>query len=450
MGTDMKKLCVFLFMCMILATAVLGSNMMYDINLTYDSASDCIVSRLYIKKGSAIVGHFGFSYNAEKLTVVQDDFSELPENLAENPVKFDKIVKPVSDCIIVTQEILNLDRLVNKNDGYILFGWYVLRSAGSLNEGDGMVAVNFKLKDGVDISQITEGDIVPVTKEKIGNLSGWTGGIMSGDIDESLYYYEPADGEKKIDITVTADYKTQAPDSGKAEENVPDKVEENVPEVKPEIEKNESEENKTEENKEPVTEEKAPETETVIPETVIPEAEKIKRPEGYDFGLKVSKASDKIKVSWQSPSDFRVKEYIIYVLDKEGSLVRKISGITEITRSLTVKDLAHDFAFIIAMDAVKYDGSVVRNVKSCGIKTERADGEPAKIFTVKYKASHGNIYGMQSEQVVFGQYPTKTPIVYAHEGYVFTGWSVDGKNTVDFSKLKIYSDTVLTAVFTKE
>ena len=72
------------------------------------------------------------------------------------------------------------------------------------------------------------------------------------------------------------------------------------------------------------------------------------------------------------------------------------------------------------------------------------------IYNITYKVGIGTAYGMKNEQVIFGDYATKAPTVYAPEGYAFAGWSVDGKDIVNLSEMRIYADTVFTAVYTKE
>jgi hypothetical protein len=431
----MKKLSVFLFVCLVLAVSAFGSGLEYDIKLSYDSANDSVSAEFNISEGNSIVGHLGLLYNTEKLVPVKNDFSSLPDVLAGSSVKLEHIVKPGSEHIVITPELLSVDKLVNTSEGYVLFGWYALRSVECVKAGENVATICFKLKDGIDISEITLQDIAPVKKEGLDGLAGWTGGIMAVDTDEKYYYYEPEAGAEKIEIKLVSDMvkeNTDMSDNGADSDNN-STVTENNPE--------DETESKNEDIKENI--ENIPTEETNVPceEDV---------PQGYDFGVKVSTYSDKIRVVWNKPESYKVREYRLYIYDGDGYLVKSITGITDITRSITVKHLAHDFEFDIAFGAVKIDGSIVGNTQKYSVKTARSSGEPAKIFTVKYKATLGSIYGMQSEQVIFGGHPTKAPIVYAPEGYVFTGWSVDGKNPVDFSKLKIYSDTVLTAVFTKE
>lgn len=431
----MKKLSVFLFICLILSLSAFGAGLEYDIELLYDSENSGICAQFNISEGNSIVGHLGLSYNTEKLILVNSDFSDLPGNLADNSVKLEQIVKPGSQHIVISPELLSVDKLVNESEGYILFGWYALRSVESVKSGETVATVCFKLKDGVDASNITLQDISPVKKNRLSKLPGWTNGIMAVDFDEKYYYYEPDAGAAKVEINVVSDTIKGNQDS--AEDNDTQENNNNSDENKPQ--------DKTENIKD--TQENTPEEQPQEP--VITEAED-SSPQSYDFGIKVSTYSDRIRVVWNKPANFNVREYRIYVYDSDGYLVRSITGITDITRSLTVKELAHDFNFVVAFEAIKLDGTVVKNTKKFGVKTARSGGEPAKIFTVKYKVASGSIYGMENEQVVFGQHPTKAPIVYAPEGYAFSGWSLDGKNVADFTSLKIYSDTVLTAVFTKE
>ena len=427
----MKKIAVFLFVLVTLSLCAFAAETEYEIKLSYDEAKNAVISQVYINKGNSVAGHIGLSFNSEKLQIVSSDFSDIPAEIPEKSENGESylcsVVKGASEYIIITPEMLSVKELVNEEKGYVLFGWYAQKDVDSIKAGESVAKICFRLAEGVSISDVVAGDITPVTKEKTADLSGWGSGIMVADAEGKAYFYEPEENANKLAITVKSDFFEAV-----ADEN--DNKEEN------------SEETKTEAGEK--TEEKKDET-GITEETVTGDTVK-EQPSSTDMGMSVKTYSDRIRITWKKPEGFNVKEYRITVTDKDNYPVVTINGITDITRSFTVKNLAHDYDFKVTLAAVKPDGAVVYHNKVAVLKTSRNEYAAAKIYNVKYKAGAGTLYGMENEQVMFGSHPTKAPTVYAPEGYEFAGWSVDGKNVTNLEEFKVYADTVLTAVYTKE
>ncbi len=443
----MKKIAVFLLMAFIFALGVFAEDVEYEIRLSHDTENNGIVAGVYITKGNSVAGHFGISYNTGKLVPATIGFGDIPAEIPETNVASESyicsVVKGAADYIIISPDQTAVRELVNREKGYVLFGWYAKKSVDCVKAGECVAELRFKIKDGVSLSDIVRGDIVPVSKASTSSLNVWSGGIMVADMNEVTYFYEPASGNKALGIKVTAPFFAPEENTGNAEETdstndentSEDDGETEAADTKPETEASDSEANQNENEG--------------LTESVIPEEKNENTIKTTDLGMIVKTYSDRIRVFWNKPSDFNVTEYRIYITDKDNYPVRTISGITDVTKSFTVKNLAHDYDFKVKLAAVKPDGTVVYHKSVAVLKTERSTTAPAKIYNVKYKAGDGSLYGMADEQVVFGNHPTKAPTVYAPEGYEFAGWSVDGKDVADLGELKIYSDTVLTAVYTR-
>lgn len=422
----MKKIAAFLLMAIVFTLGVLAQDVEYEIRLSLDTANHGIVAGVYITKGNSVAGHFGISYNTDKLAPTTIGFGDIPENIPESNAASESyicsVVKSAADHIIISPDQTAVRELVNREKGYVLFGWYAKKSVDCVKAGECIAELCFKMADGISVTDIVQGDIVPVSKSSTAELNVWSGGIMVADMDEATYFYEPMPGNKTLGIKVTATF--FAPEEIKSDNG---NIKEAEVTPKPEAKEDEG-----------------------LTESVIPEEKNENTLKTTDMGMTVKTYSDKIRVFWNKPSDFSVTEYRIYITDKENYPVRTISGITEVTRSFTVKELAHDYGFKVKLAAVRPDGTVVYHKSVAVLKTERSTTAPAKIYNVKYKAGEGSLYGLSDEQVVFGNHPTKAPTVYAPVGFKFAGWSVDGKNVADLGELKVYSDTVLTAVYTKE
>ncbi len=423
----MKKIAVFLFMFLILCLSVFAEDVEYEIRLSHNAEQNVVSAQVYISRGNSIAGHIGISYNSDKLYSVTSDFKNIPAEVPEtgnNGASYlCDVVKSSAEHIIITPEMVKVKDLVNAEKSHVLFGWYAHKDVDSIKAGESVATVFFKLKDGVSISDITTDDISPASKNTTGGLTGWGSGIMVADSSGKQYFYEPAEGANKVKITVKADF------TENEQEDLPEKEE---PE---ESQNNEPEENNDE--KQPENNENKPETGN---DTLL----------STDLAMVVRTFDDKIRVLWNKPSGFSVKEYKVVITDKDNNTVRIVEGITDVTRSFTVKNLANDYDFKVKLVAVRTDGAEVFHNKVAVLKTKSSATAQAKIYNVTYDAGNGTLYGIEAEQVLFGSTPTKAPTVYAPEGYEFSGWSLDGKTVIDIEKVKVYSDTVFKAVFTNK
>lgn len=70
-------------------------------------------------------------------------------------------------------------------------------------------------------------------------------------------------------------------------------------------------------------------------------------------------------------------------------------------------------------------------------------------YTVAYElgAEGSLVTGSRAERVKEGMYPVRVPVVKAEPDTVFLGWSLDGETLVQPETVRIYEDTVFTAVY---
>ena len=425
----MKKF-LFLFLVMVvLSVTVAAQPMGYELKVSYDASDNGVLSELYVSEGDSVVAHVGFVYNTAKLELVNTGYDSIPDELPEGTTKevfFNTVIESASELIIITPEHADVFDLLDKTNGLVMFGWYADLKIDSVYAGEKIASIRFRLKNGTKYSDITSADIVPVNTVHTKNVAGWSNGIMAADKSGKKYFYEPAEGADKIDVLVSfASYEA----SGTTEPEA----------TKPEVTKPE------------VTKPEVTEPEVTEPE-VVPETSEDTKNEVItaDFGIITTVQSDRIRVRWEKLNNLAISEYRLTVSDSDGNVIRKIYGITEITKSFTVKDLAHDFEYVLSFAAVNSDGKEIFHNEKINVKIPVSKDSLPVIYDITYKSGIGTAYGMKNEQVLFGDYATKAPVIYAPEGYTFAGWSVDGVNIVKPDKLRIYSDMVFIAVFTKE
>ena len=157
--------------------------------------------------------------------------------------------------------------------------------------------------------------------------------------------------------------------------------------------------------------------------------------------------SEKIRFLWQVPENRDIVSYTLILKDSAGQIVRQVDNIIGLTKSITVSGLAPDYALSAELKAYTSEGTELSD-KALSVRTERPESDSTPVaFTVTYDAGIGEFYGFDSEEVLFGQAPTKAPAVYAPDGYVFAGWSIDGENLVSLTESRIYEDVCFIAVF---
>ena len=293
--------------------------------------------------------------------------------------------------------------------------------------------------DNVTIEDISVSDFSPVSVSDCAGISGWNMGIIVINTQSVVYTYQTGSGSQQLKINMISEFSGNAGNQTDVQPSEPD--------TPADTEQNESAEqtDKTDEKEEtPSGKSEKPESE----EDSFKENGVIK---STDLKLSVKTFSDKMRVFWEAPSEYKneIAEYRAKVTDSNGNVVRYIKGITNITKSITIKGLAPDFSFSVSISAFLKDGTEIKHTQSASVKTQVSTDGTLSVYDVTYYSGRGNMYGFDFEQVIFGYTPTKAPKVYAPDGYTFEGWTIDGENVVDLSKYNIYADTVFTAKYVK-
>ena len=442
----MKKLTAMIFL---LAALTLGCFALEDsaqnVHVTYDSTENLIKAEVSILTGDAIVGHFGLAYNTQKLELVACDGTalpaQIPEKGADGKSYLASVVQAAHENIVVTAESNKPADLIRPSAGKVLFGWYATKNIDAVTsalDGGRIAVLRFKLADGVAPSDLKNTDLTPVSASDCTGISGWTNGIIVINSQSKIFTAAAVDGTSLLKIAVTADFSgadtsastdkpvtppEKVPTPGDTDIKDPVKEPETDPEKDIEPDKDDSKE-----PDEPITEPTG-------------------KTESVNFGLQAHTYSEKIRFLWQVPENRDIVSYTLILKDSAGQIVRQVDNIIGLTKSITVSGLAPDYALNAELKAYTSEGTELSD-KALSVRTERPESDSTPVaFTVTYDAGIGEFYGFDSEEVLFGQAPTKAPAVYAPDGYVFAGWSIDGENLVSLSESRIYEDVCFIAVF---
>ena len=423
----MKKFLLLLLTVAALAVTASAQGPSQELKLSYNPQTNGVTAEMYITGGELVVAHVGFVYNTYELELITEDYQSIPDTLPQNVTNqnfLNSIVTSGSNMVHITPENTDADSLINKSKGHVMFGWYADLKVEKLDVGTKIATFNFKIKDGYTYDDISSADIIPVPKAQTANITNWQSGIMAADTQGERFYYEPDAGENKINVTVSV-----TPYNGVLPSTTP----------------------ATDENQSPATEEKpaiSTENNSNVNVPTNNNSANNNSSNNNTLGLKVSAYEDRIRVIWENTNNQNISEYQIAIADSDGYTIKKITGITSITKSYTVKELAHDFEYMVGIAAIKYDGTITP-IGKINIKTTKSNNPVAMIYNITYNAGEGKLYGIATEQAMFGSVPTKVPEVYAPEGFVFKGWSVDGKTVINLEETKIFADAVFVAVYEK-
>ncbi len=420
--------------------------------LAYDSQKNLVKAVVSVTEGDAIVGHFGLSYNTEKLRVVDLSGaplpSPLPEKAADGTSILTKIVQAGGKNIVITPETAKASELVDSTKGYLLFGWYATKDIPAItpDTDEGKIAeLYFELAADISYDDLTADDILPVPTALTKDISGWSNGIIVITSQNTVYCASGAGGTELLVTEVVyqgrEDSDASKDDNAASTDQTDDtQDDDNTPDGS----SSKEEPGKTDAAGRPIVKE----DENAEPQTVVGEFSPNGSTEQVDFLLRANAYEDKIRFLWQTPSGRTVHSYRLIIKDTDGNTVRDLRGIVGVSRSMTVDKLAPGISFTAQLDAYAADGTHLaqKDVLSVGTKAASSGSVPV-IFTVSYDAGEGDLYGLESEEVLFGDRPTKTPEVYAPTGFRFDGWSIDGKTTVELEDMRIYEDVTFIALF---
>ena len=174
---------------------------------------------------------------------------------------------------------------------------------------------------------------------------------------------------------------------------------------------------------------------------------KVECAKSADFDIVITAETNSARIKWTKPEKIEeVISYTIMLLDEDYHTVREISGISGVSSSYTIENLASDYSFIIYITAETDIALYASDTES--FMTEDEGDEPTTIVSnVFYDSVDGYLYGLSSELVMFGDAPTKYPEIIPEKGKYFIGWSKDGVNVIDIESERIYKDTLFTAIY---
>lgn len=441
----MKKLSILFLLLAVLSLGCLAAeDSAQKVTLTYDAAEQVIKAEISVLTGDAIVGHFGLSYNTQKLTLVASDASPLPtaipEKGADGKSYLTSVVQAANNEIVVTTESNKSADLLLPAAGKVLFGWYATKNVEAVTpllDGGRIAVIRFKLADGVTPNDLNNTDLVPVSAADCAGVSGWSNGIIVINSQSKIFTYAAVEGTSALRIAVTADFSAYAAAETPPEKDpTPGDITPSEPDKEPE--KDPAENPGTDPAEQP---DKEPDniggnTGESGNTSVIAELD-----------LQAHTYAEKIRFLWQTPSE-NVESYALVLTDSDGQTVRRVESLVGITKSVTVAGLAPDYPLTAELRAYDASGKELA-AATLSVRTGSPDADSLPVaFTVTYDAGIGEFYGFESEEVLFGSSPTKAPRVYAPEGYTFAGWSIDGEETVELSTLRVYEDLRLIAVYT--
>lgn len=459
----MKKLSlsVFLFfLCSLTTFAASKAN----IHITYDPNTALVRAQMSIADGDAIVGHFGLRYDPSKLRAVTADGEELPEIIPDTDENgnsyLTQVVEASSAHIVITAESEKPSALIDPSRGTVLFGWYASKtiSAVSPETDNGRVAcVYFRMGDGVEPQSLTVDDIAPALSADCEWLSGWKNGVMLIDSESRVYTYEKREGAETLAVEVLFDIAASSDASAPKSDESDTNKEPTPPLPTPTVgdstidadKTNKSEETDKADEGDADKADNADETDG-SGKNDEDKADNADNFESGSFSLSVHAYEHTLRFIWDVPEDMRISYFTLTLVDSKGNAFREIGNLIGITRSITVQGLAPNFSLTAHLTAYATSGSSVKEIETDTVHAQTAPySQSAKplIYTVTYDPGIGELYGFESEKVLFGESPSKVPTVYPPEGYRFVGWSGDGKSPIETETLCIYENKTLVAVF---
>ncbi len=483
-----SKRALKLAICMVLAVLAFCTYVYADsateqrVVCTYNAENNTLQADIYITSGTAIVGYCSLDYDENILTLLDKDGNVVPANVPsysqDNKTIYLRTVIEEHNGVVVTDIGNGTKKLINTTDGYAMYAWYYSDSNAVIDaeSEDVLIAsVRFALNFQSTVSDISEKSLVFASSEITDNIADWYPAISVMDKDQNLYSY--ADGTLKADIVFnlpgddnneneqpTTDLTPDDGENTNTNNSNEDGENADTPDTAPDAEKlpvdtdteNTPTDNETntdegegaEDNTDTKNEDTADKDSIIQDEEDTEEEDVDINIKKYPFNLKHESTETTIRLKWERPENITIEYYTITLSDSYDQSIRYIDGISSVTNSYTIKDLAHGFTYLVTLSALTEDGQILTQ-NGFEAKTENFDGAPETIFrTVTYNAGDGHIYGSAKESVVFGKTAEKIPDVIAPNGLYFVGWSVDGQKICDISAIRIYEDIAFFAVYT--
>lgn len=446
----------------------------HNVVLSYDDETKTVRADIYISKGTAIVGYCSFKYDSDVLAL-KDIHGErvlsgnVPDFGKEGNIYLTDIVEANSG-IVITDIGKGTHNLVNPEEGYFMFAWFLPGNISSLNADGGaevlIASVNFDLIKDITYEEFDKDTFWVAGNEVTDRIGGWYPGIVvmndknkqfvydgtveDGDLFLIEYGLQDLDGnnlngekaeekaeekddssdvsDKTENVTGAEEEKTPAKDDIKSDEKHPEENGEKADEA--ESEKNNSDSGSYAEN------------------TGNQEKSDVKTQKA-DFDLKITTTETAVTIGWTVPSKLaenKIDGITAVLCDDDFQIVKKVDIFPSST-SYTFKNLRDGYKyklyFYVSGNGTTYCSDIFN------AETPSAKEFVAPIFTVSYSAGKGQLFGLDEEQVVFGENLTKVPDVKPPSGTYFVCWSADGENEFDVNSA-IYEDLRLSAIYSTE
>ena len=472
----MKRKFGLIFAAVLILTSVLSFSVFaqddfvftqHKVVLSYNKAEDMIYADIYISKGTAIVGYCSFTYDSSVLELT--DINAKPvtagnvPDFGENGNIYLTDVITGHNGVVITDIGKGSSKLINPEEGYFMFAWFLPGSKSHLQADDGsevlIASLSFKLKGSITYEEFNHDTFWVANNEITDKVGGWYPGIVVMNAQQHQFNFDGTveDGDLFIleyELDGLDDRKTVDDKTEQEQEKEPVIEPTEQPEEKPEDEPTEQPEEKPEDEPEEQPEdepeddslENTPqdsqdkETQESGSSTILSKSNSFKA----DFNLAYTASENSINISWVAPSDIgKIENYTAVLCDTDYNVIKSVDIFNSST-SYTFKNIRDNFKYKLYFYATVSDKTYCSNVYNITTNTS-SEPEPV-IYTVSYDAGKGTLFGLKSEQVIFGDKLTKIPSVTAPKDKYFIGWSTD-KSTVFDIQSRIYSNIKLYALY---
>ncbi len=466
-GKSMKKILFSAVLCLLLTLTALCQSTNQSMVCTYNDSDKTLNLNIYVSHGDAIVGYCSFDYDADVLCLIDSSKNPVPAVVPNQNASGDIYLKDVIQSnggIVVTDVSKGTDKLVNTTDGYVLFAWYLPKSSDKIDASEGKVLIariSFKLNDGKTFNDITSSSITLAGKDITDKIGNWYEGLLvmnsahkqfstaSGTMDKEIKYEfdfsqdteQPTDSDDATPPESSDDQSpdaTETPDTNNAdtdtEQPTPDQEQPTPDQEQPsDSDTTTDDTEKTDDSDLPSGTEQGDESETFIGKA--------------DFDVSFSQSENSVRIRWNQPETERaVLGYDITISDKYGNVFKTIDDISPITNSFTLRDIGGGFELNVIIRAYLSDGYSLQSQTLATSTLDISKNTELIAFDITYDVAGGYLFGFDNEKVLFGECPTKAPIVVTDPRHTFAGWSTDGKNPVDLTNTRIYNNTEFSAV----
>lgn len=421
-----KLLSVFLTVLMLASTAVFTAfatenEPKYGIDFIYNVDEETATVNITVTGGEFSVGHVGFAYNTEVLTLITSDETVYD---SENDLIPDVVIGETNRdyTIMTTAETNSAKNLIDANAGTILFAWYANTTnddnyfVDAKNEKMIIATVNFALKEDIANStnpaemlakKLNNSGLVYVMNEAPEVLRGWDKVYEVYNIERAI---DEDSGDEKIIGRLGFDL-----------------------------------------------------DDDIVSQIITTDISKA--------SVTTSASGIKINVSWDSleyeTEEAKIKEYKVSVI-KDGVVVAEeivvaseenLNAQNKYAVKIEDDDIEKNTKYTVKITPVTINNKLgvpvsklVSTYSGGSPSTPPGGGGAGIVYTVTFSAGEGSFAEGQKFKynIALNSYVTETPEVIAPEGKVFAGWSVDGVNPVDLATYKITKDITFTALYSEK